>query len=94
MDLTEESAQRSTKQDIQKVRGETDRARELKPLEVRNMVQVQNQTWKDALRWSRSSTMVESLGNQQYSVKMDSLARVTLRNIRFLRKIKPLSDYW
>ena len=71
----------------------TDRARELKPLEVRNVVQAQNQTWKDAQRWSRSSTMVESLGNQQYSVKIDRLGRVTFRNIRFFRKIKPLSDF-
>ena len=58
-----------------------------------DVAQVQNQVGKDALRWSRSGTMVESLGNQQYSVKMDGSGRVTLKNRRFLRKIKPLSDF-
>ena len=57
-----------------------------------DVVQVQNQTGKDALKWSRSGTVVESLGNQQSLVKMDALGRVTLRNIRFL-KIRPLSDF-
>ena len=33
---------------------------------------------------------MESLGNQQYSVKMDGSGRVTLRNRKFLRKIEPL----
>ena len=70
-----------------------DRVKELKPLEVGDMVQVQNQTGKDALKWSRSGTVVEFLGNQQYSIKMDGSGRVMLRKIRFLRKIKPLSDF-
>ena len=33
---------------------------------------------------------MESLGNQQYTVKMDGSGRVTLRNRRFLRRIQPL----
>ena len=33
---------------------------------------------------------MESLGNQQYSVKMDGSGRVSLRNRKCLRKIEPL----
>ena len=38
---------------------------QLKPLTVGDVMQVQNQTGKDALRWNRSGVVVESLGNQQ-----------------------------
>ena len=62
----------------------------LKDLPVGSIVQVQNQKGNDPLRWDRSGTVVESLGNQQYSVKMDGSGRVTLRNRKFLRKIEPL----
>ena len=55
----------------------------LAPLEVGAVVQVQNQRGKDPLRWDRNGTVVESLGNQQYSVKMDGSGRVSLRNRRF-----------
>ena len=61
----------------------------LPPLLVGDVVQVQNQRGKDPLRWDRSGIVVESLGNQQYTVKMDGSGRVTLRNRRFLRKIEP-----
>ena len=63
--------------------------RQLPPLPVGAVVQVQNQRGKDPLRWDRSGTIVESLGNQQYSVKMDGSGRVSLRNRKFLRKIEP-----
>ena len=33
--------------------------------------------------------MVGSLGNQQYTVKMDGSGRASLRNRQFLRKIEP-----
>ena len=64
-------------------------SRPLQQLPVGAVVQVQNQKGKDPLRWDRSGTVVESLGNQQYTVKMDGSGRVTLRNRRFLRKIEP-----
>ena len=64
-------------------------AHPLPPLPVGVVVQVQNQRGKDPLRWDRSGVVVESLGNQQYSVKMDGSGRVSLRNRRFLRKIEP-----
>ena len=53
-------------------------------------MQIQSQKGKDPLRWDKSGVVVESLGNQQYTVKMDGSGRVTLRNRRFLRKIEPL----
>ena len=65
-------------------------ARNLKPLRVGDRVQVQNQTGNEPKRWNKSGKVVESLGNQQYSVRMDGSGRVTLRNRRFLRFIKPL----
>ena len=65
-------------------------AHPLKPLLVGSVVQVQNQKGKDPLRWDRSGIVVENLGNQQYTVKMDGSGRVTLRNRRFLRKIEPI----
>ena len=61
----------------------------LKPLPLGSVVQVQNQKGKDPLRWDKSGIVVESHGNQQYSVKMDGSGRVTLRNRKFLRKIEP-----
>ena len=60
---------------------------QLPPLEVGAVVQVQNQRGKDPLRWDSSGIVVETLGNQQYSVKMDGSGRVSLRNRKFLRKI-------
>ena len=63
---------------------------ELKELPVGAIVQVQNQKGKDPLKWDKSGVVVESLGNHQYTVKMDGSGRVTLRNRKILRKIRPL----
>ena len=65
-------------------------AHPLPQLPVGPVVQVQNQRGKDPLRWNRSGIVVESLENQQYTVKMDGSGRVSLRNRKFLRKIQPL----
>ena len=64
-------------------------SRQLPPLPVGAVVQVQNQRGKDPLRWDRSGIVVENLGNQQYTIKMDGSGRVSLRNRQFLRIIKP-----
>ena len=53
-------------------------------------MQVQNQRGKDPLRWDKSGVVVENLGNHQYTIKMDGSGRVTLRNRKFLRIIRPL----
>ena len=55
-------------------------AHPLLPLPVGAVVQVQNQKGKDPLRWDRSGVVVESFGNQQYTVKKDGSGRVSLRN--------------
>ena len=65
-------------------------SKDLKPIPTGSIVQVQNQKGKDPLRWDRSGVVVEDLGNQQYTVRMDGSGRVTLRNRRFLRKIEPV----
>ena len=64
-------------------------SRPLSPLPIGAVVQVQNQRGKDPFRWDRSGIVVESLGKQQYAVKMDGSGRVSLRNRQFLRKIEP-----
>ena len=70
-----------------KIQADLDRhSHPLKPLPVGSVVQVQNQKGNDPLRWDRSDIVVEDLGNQQFSIKMDGSGRVTLRNRRFLRK--------
>ena len=50
---------------------------------------VQNQKGNDPLRWDKSGTVVESLGDQQYNIKMDGSGRLSLRNRQFLRRIEP-----
>ena len=56
------------------------------------LVQIQNQKGQDPLRWDKSGVVVENLGNHQYTVRMDGSGRVTLRNRKFLRKIRPLIE--
>ena len=68
----------------------TRNSREQKELEPGTIVQIQNQHGKEPLRWDKSGTVVENRGNQQYSIKMDGSGRMTLRNRRFLRVIKPI----
>ena len=54
---------------------------------------VQNQTGRYPKRWDRSGTVMESLGHDSYTVKIDGSGRLTKRNRQFLRKfIPPLLD--
>ena len=63
--------------------------RELQPLPQGTTVQVQNQTGPHANKWDISGIIVEVLDHQSYMVKMDGSGRVSKRNRRFLRPIKP-----
>ena len=63
----------------------------LEPLDVGDAVLVQNQHGPKPTRWERTGLVVETLGNRQYSIKMDGSGRITLRNRRFLKKIQPLN---
>ena len=42
-------------------------------------------------KWDRSGIVVESLGNDQYKIKVDGSGRLTLRNRRFLRAYTPVT---
>ena len=54
--------------------------RQLPDLKLGDTVQIQNQRGNHPLHWDKSGVVVECLGNQQYSVKMDGSGRVSLRN--------------
>ena len=64
----------------------------LAPLQKTDVVLVQIQTGRHALKWDKSGTVLEVLPYDQYRIKMDGSGRVSLRNRRFLKKIKPFSS--
>merc|ERR1712239_41281 len=64
----------------------------LEELEVGTTVQVQNQTGPHARKWDLSGVVLESLGHDSYLVKMDGSGRITKRNRKFLRAIRPYKD--
>ena len=67
-------------------------SRALEELPVGANVQIQNQRGSEPLRWNKSGVVVENRGNDQYSIKMDGSGRVTLRNRRYLRRIRPVFE--
>ena len=64
--------------------------RQLDELQEGDAVQIQNQNGNQPLRWNKSGVVIERLGHDQYTIRMDGSGRMTLRNRRYLRKIKPL----
>ena len=63
--------------------------RQLAPLHVQDVVQVQNQLGFKASRWDVTGVIVEVKPHDQYMVKVHGSGRLTLRNRRFLKKISP-----
>ena len=63
--------------------------KELKPLKTGDKCFIQNQTGPYPKKWHRTGTVVEVADNNQYTVKVDGSGRVTKRNRRFLRALKP-----
>ena len=61
----------------------------LRPLAPGEIVFLQNQQGASSTKWDRSGIVVESLGHDQYRVKIDGSGRLTLRNRRFLRTYTP-----
>lgn len=57
----------------------------LRPLAVGEHVFLQNQVGGSPKKWDRSGIVMETLGNDQYWVKVDGSGRLTRRNRRFLR---------
>ena len=64
--------------------------RTLPELNVNDHVAVQNQHGSHSRRWSKTGKVVEKHDNRQYTVRMDGSRRVTLRNRKFLKQIKPV----
>ena len=60
----------------------------LQPFKVGDRVSMQNQTGNHPLRWDRTGLVIEVKQFDQYAVKVDGSGRVTLRNRKFLRKIR------
>ena len=59
--------------------------RPLRPLAIGDKVFIQNQNGHSPTKWDRSGTVMESIGHNQYCVKVDGTGRLTLHNRRFLR---------
>ena len=66
--------------------------RPLRPLALGEKVFLQNQQGTSPSKWDRSGIVVESLGHDQYRVKVDGSGRLTLRNRRFLRAYTPATQ--
>ena len=66
-------------------------SRPLRPLALGQKVFLQNQHGPSPTKWDRSGIVVESLGHDQYRVKVDGSGRLTLRNRRFLRAYTPVT---
>ena len=67
----------------------TEHTRVLEPLRVGQVVMVQNQSGNSPLRWDKSGIVVETMGYDKYKVKMDGTGRMSTRNRRFLKPIRP-----
>ena len=63
--------------------------KKLAPLEIGQVVLIQNQSGKNPRRWERSGQVVEVLTFDQYRIKVDGSGRISLRNRRFLKPITP-----
>merc|ERR1712239_69891 len=61
----------------------------LETLEVGSTVQVLNQTGPHARKWDLSGVVLEDVGHDSYLVRMDGSGRVTKRNRKLLRMIRP-----
>ena len=68
------------------------KSKQLKPLQVMDVVQVQNQRGAHANKWDLSGAIVEVQDYDSYLVRMDGTGRLTKRNRRFLRKIIPYTQ--
>ena len=60
-------------------------ARQLPDLQAGERVFIQNQNGLHPNKWDRSGVVLESLGHDQYNIKVDGTGRITKRNRRFLR---------
>lgn len=68
-------------------------SRPFRPLSPSVRVFLQTQQGLNPNKWDRSGVVVESLGHDQYRVKVDGSGRLTLCNRRFLRSYMPATPY-
>ena len=66
--------------------------KELRPLNVGDVVLIQNQAGACPRRWDLTGVVVEKLDNRQYRIKVHGSGRITLRNRRFIRLLHPFVD--
>ena len=66
--------------------------RKLRQLKEGEVVSIQNQRGNKPTRWDCTGTVVEVRPNDQYVVKVDGSGRLTVRNRKFLRPIKPVKE--
>ena len=69
----------------------SEHTKQLRPLEVGQVVMVQNQTGNNPRRWDKSGVVVEVMPFDKYKIKIDGTGRITTRNRRFLKPIRPVS---
>ena len=63
--------------------------KELPPLNIGDVVLIQNQTGSCPRRWDLTGVVVGKLSHRQYRLKVHGSGRVTLRNRRFIRLVNP-----
>ena len=66
----------------------TEHTKKLAELQRGDKVFIQNQVGPNPRKWERTGTVVECKDHDQYTVKVDGTGRLTLRNRKFLRKLK------
>jgi len=64
--------------------------KQLPPLQVGDLVRIQNQIGLQPLKWDKTGMIVEVRQFDQYVVRVDGSGRVTVRNRKFLRKYRPV----
>ena len=66
----------------------SEHTKKLAELQKGDKVFIQNQVGPNPRKWERTGTVVECKDHDQYTVKVDGTGRLTLRNRKFLRKLK------
>ena len=68
--------------------------RDLRPLQPRMKVMIQNQhgAGKIAKKWEKTGLVLENLGYNKYRIKVDGSGRVTDRNRQYLHQFTPVTS--
>ena len=68
-------------------------SKELEPLREGDTVFIQNQDGSKPLKWDREGTVIHTGQHDQYLVRVHGTGRLTLRNLRFLRKFQARNTF-